>query len=227
MEFKNKRILSFGAHPDDIELGCAGTEYQLIHQHGCEATHVYVTSGEAGSQTISKNELANLREQEAEESAKVLGVQQVKFLRCLDGLTSFDEETRATVINLIREIKPHIIFVHGQCDAFPDHAIVHQLVMSAITGASGPWFQETVGKPWSVDYIFGYEVWHPMSHFQTAVNISASIDVKMKALACFASQVGPTKYHEAFKGLARYRGVMSNAGEYSEVFEILRANACI
>lgn len=43
-----KQILSFGAHPDDVEIGCAGAEY-LLMQKGYEVTHVYVTSGEAGS----------------------------------------------------------------------------------------------------------------------------------------------------------------------------------
>lgn len=220
-DMTEKRVLSFGAHPDDIEIGCGSTEYQLIRQ-GCDVTHVYVTSGEAGSQLIPKNELADIREKEAIASAEVLGVKEVKFLRCSDGLTGFNATTRTDVINIIREVMPNMVFVHGKCDQFPDHAVVHQLVMSAITGAAGPWFQETTGEPWSVDMILGYEVWHPMNQFQTAIDITGSIDKKMEALACFESQVVPTKYDEAFKGLARYRGVMSWAGEYAEVFEVLK-----
>lgn len=111
------------------------------------------------------------------------------------------------MINLVRKIKPEIVFVHGKCDLFPDHHIVHQLVMSAIIGAAGPWFQETEGQPWSVKQIFGYEVWHPMQQFQWASNITHSMDMKLKALSCFTSQVEPTRYDEAFTGLARYRGV--------------------
>ena len=62
-------ILFLGAHSDDIEIGCAGTEYKLI-QSGFEATHVYITSGEAGSKTISKLELSKIRENEAIKSAR-------------------------------------------------------------------------------------------------------------------------------------------------------------
>lgn len=221
LSHSNKRILSFGAHPDDIEIGCGGTESYLIDQ-GCEVTHVYVTSGEAGSQTIPKQELAALREQEALNSAKALGVKDVRFMRCADGLTAFTEADRVAVINMIREIKPQVVFVHGQCDAFPDHAIVHNLVMSAVQAAAGPWFQDSVGEPWAVETIYGYEVWHPMSHFQCVVDISKTIDAKMKALSYFKSQVEPTRYDEAFKGLARYRGVMSWSGDYAEVFEVIK-----
>ena len=217
-----KQILSFGAHPDDIEIGCGGTEYKLIQQ-GYEITHVYVTSGEAGSQTIPKKELALLREQEARQSAQLLGVKDVQFLRANDGFTHYTEEMRTQVINLIRSIQPEIIFMHGSCDSFPDHHIVHQLVKSAIIGAAGPWFQETTGAPWSVQQVLGYEVWHPMQNYQLAINISETIQIKMNALACFTSQVEPTRYDEAFKGLARYRGVMSWVGEYAEVFEIIQS----
>lgn len=219
----NKKILSFGAHPDDIELGCGGTERKLI-QEGYEVTHVYITSGEAGSQTIEKHELRSLREKEALDSADLLGVKDVIFLRAPDGLTLFTEELRAKVINLIREIQPEIVFVHGACDLFPDHRIVHQLILSAITGAAGPWFQETTGVPWAVKQILGYEVWHPMQDYALAIDITETLQAKMEALACFKSQVDPTRYDEAFKGLARYRGVMSWAGDYAEVFEVIKTN---
>lgn len=121
-------------------------------------------------------------------------------------------------------IKPDIIFVHGECDRFPDHQIVHQLVMSAISAAAGPWFQETTGEPWSVKQVLGYEVWHPMQHYQLAIDITETIQAKMEALACFKSQIGPTRYDEAFHGLARYRGVMSWVGKYAEVFEVIKSN---
>lgn len=213
--------MSFGAHPDDIEIGCGGTEYKLIQQ-GYKATHVYVTSGEAGSQEIPKKKLAKIREAEAKASAQVLKVDKVEFLHCNDGLTHFTEESRIKIINIIRKVKPTVIFVHGKCDLFPDHKIVHDLVMSSIAAAAGPWFQGTQGDPWSVDNIFGYEVWHPMQSYQWASDITTTIDKKIQALKCFESQVRPTKYDEAFKGLARYRGVMSFAGKYVEVFEALK-----
>jgi N-acetylglucosamine malate deacetylase 1 len=222
MDFNNKRILSFGAHPDDIEIGCAGTEYYLLQNKGCVATHVYVTSGEAGSREITRDKLAGIRELEAITAAKVLGVKEVRFLRCSDGLTDFSAEIRAKVINIIREVRPHIVFVHGRGDAFPDHMIVHDLVMSAIQGASGPWFQETKGEPWPVSHVFGYEVWNPINAVQCVVDITQTIEKKVEALNCFKSQLETKQYDEAFKGLARYRGVMCDGGTYAEGFEVLK-----
>ena len=83
-----KSVTSFGAHPDDIEIGCGGTELKLINV-GYEVNHVYVTSGEAGSREIEKEKLALIREREAREAAKSLGVKKVEYLRYPDGLTSF------------------------------------------------------------------------------------------------------------------------------------------
>lgn len=218
-----KKVLSFGAHPDDIEIGCGGTECNLI-QKGYEVYHVYVTSGEAGSQTLTKDEQKIIRENEAINAAKILKVKEVEFLRYPDGLTEFTFEMRIKIINIIRKIRPEIIFVHGASDLFPDHKIVHNLVMSAIQGAAGPWFQDSIGEPFSPLKIYGFEVWHPITQYQLAVKIDNSLNTKLESIRAYKSQVGPTKYDEAFKGLARYRGIMSWTGQYAEVFEILKSN---
>ena len=216
-----KTILSFGAHPDDIEIGCGGTERRFV-ERGYRATHVVVTSGEAGSNTVDKATLAATREQEARDAAEVLGVEQVEFLRAPDGLTGFSRDLKISVINIIRQIRPEILFVHARSDGFPDHRIVHSLVMSAIAGAAGPWYQEASGDPHMPNMILGYEVWHPLADFQMAVDITSTIDRKLQSLRCHRSQIGPTRYDEAFQGLARYRGIMSFSGKYAEVFEVMR-----
>ena len=72
--------------------------------------------------------------------------------------------------------------------------------------------------------ILGYEVWHPLSSHQLAVDITATVERKLDALRCHRSQIEPTHYDEAFLGLARYRGVMSFSGTFAEVFEVLRTS---
>ncbi|MGE5856424.1 MAG: PIG-L deacetylase family protein, partial [Syntrophaceae bacterium] len=81
-------MLSFGTHPDDIEIGCGGTE-ALLAAKGYEIAHVILTSGEAGSDRTPPWELGPIREKEAIEAAKVLGAGNVEFLRYPDGLTGF------------------------------------------------------------------------------------------------------------------------------------------
>jgi LmbE family N-acetylglucosaminyl deacetylase len=168
-------LLAFGAHPDDIEIGCGGTVRKLI-EHGWLAVHVCVTSGEAGSSTIDRATLAATREQEARRAAAVLGSERVEFLRAPDGLTQYSREQKIAVIDLIRAVRPEILFVHASSDAFPDHRVVHELVMAAVAGAAGPWYQEASGEPHMPATILGYEVWHPLSSHQLAVDITATVE---------------------------------------------------
>ena len=216
-------ILAFGAHPDDIEFGCGGTLRKLIEK-GWSAVHVCVTSGEAGSSTIDRATLAATREQEALRAAEVLGAEHVHFLRAADGLTQYSRDHKIAVINLIREVRPDILFVHASSDKFPDHRLIHELVMSAVAGAAGPWYQESIGKPHLASTILGYEVWHPLNTFQLSVDITTTVERKLAALRCHRSQIEATHYDEAALGLARYRGVMSFSSTYSEVFEVLRTS---
>ena len=216
-------ILAFGAHPDDIEFGCGGTVRKLIEK-GWSAVHVCVTSGEAGSSTIDRATLAATREQEARRAAEVLGAERVHFLRAADGLTQYSRDHKIAVINLIREVRPEILFVHASSDQFPDHKLIHELVMSAVAGAAGPWYQESIGKPHLASTILGYEVWHPLNTFQLSVDITTTVERKLAALRCHQSQIESTHYDEAALGLARYRGVKSFSRSHAEVFEVLRTS---
>ena len=216
-------ILAFGAHPDDIEFGCGGTVRKLIEK-GWSAVHVCVTSGEAGSSTIDRATLAATREQEALRAAEVLGSERVHFLRAADGLTQYSRDHKIAVINLIREVQPEILFVHSSSDQFPDHKLIHELVMSSVAGAAGPWYQESIGEPHLADTILGYEVWHPLNTFQLSVDITTTVERKLAALRCHQSQIESTHYDEASLGLARYRGVMSFSSTHAEVFEVLRTS---
>ena len=216
-----KTILSIGAHPDDIEIGCGGVEI-LLKQKGYRIIHVIVTSGEEGSLSIPKEELMRQRESEAQAAASVIGADEVIFLRYPDGLTSYDKAMKIRLISIIRAHKPDIIFTHAESDAFTDHRIVHELSMSAITAAGGPWFPDAKGEPHAASYVYGYEVWHPIQKFQLVVDIAAVIDTKLQALACHQSQTKDVDYVSAVKGLAAYRGVMAMKSAYAEVFEVMR-----
>lgn len=216
-------VLSFGAHPDDIEFGCGGTEAMLAAR-GCRIVHAVLTSGESGGRGVKPEELARTREHEAIDAARVLGVLEVKFFRYLDGLTQFSREMKVELIRLLRRLRPQTVFVHSSQDSFPDHRIVHQLVMSALTAAAGPWYAEAEGDPHRVSQVYGYEVWHPLSSPQTYMDVSGSITKKIEALKCHRSQMGPIPYDEAALGLARYRGTLSMRGRYAEAFEVLCAD---
>jgi len=217
----SKRVLSFGTHPDDIEIGCGGTELKLLKQ-GFQITHAFLTSGESGSQSISREELGATREKEAIAAANVMGIEDVRFLRFEDGLTEYTRSMKLEVVDLIRSVMPEVIFTHSPQDNFPQHQVCCKLVQNAIIHAAGPWYQETREKPWDTPVVLGYEVWFPMNRWNTAVDITETVDLKLEALSCHASQLEDVKYDEAFGGLARYRGEMTFASKYAEAFEILK-----
>jgi len=219
-----ERILAIGAHPDDIEIGCGGTLAKL-NQNGFETFHLIVTSGEEGSLSISKESLARTREEEAISSAKVLKSSQVFFLREPDGLTDYSKELRIKMISMIRELRPDMIFTHAQSDAFPDHHVIHRLTLDAVLAAAGPWYPEAGGHLHSVTSVYGYEVWHPMPSYQIASDISRFMEIKTHALQMHTTQIQNVNYVQAIEGLSKYRGVMSMAGEYAEVFEVIKTGA--
>ncbi len=218
-----KRVLAFGTHPDDIEIGCGGTEV-LLAQKGYEITHVILTSGEAGSDRIAPWELSAIREKEAIQAAKVIGARSVEFMKYPDGLTGFTREMKVDMIRIIRRLRPHILFVHERNESSLGHRVASELVLESVQAASGPWFQEAGGGPWSPEVILGYEVWHPLGRCELAVDISATLETKLKALACHISQTAGIRYDEAVRGFARWRGVLSLSGGDVEVFEVIKAS---
>ena len=223
MKTEQKRVLAFGTHPDDIEIGCGGT-VAMLAQRGFEIAHVILTSGEAGSDRTAPWEAGPMREKEALEAAKVLGAANVEFLRYPDGLTGFTREMKIDIIRIVRRLRPHVLFVHERNESSLGHRVASELVLEAVQAGSGPWFQEAGGEPWSPELILGYEVWHPLGHYELAVDISATLETKLRALACHRSQTAAVRYDEAVRGLARWRGVMSLSGGDAEVFEVIRVS---
>lgn len=223
MKKEQKRVLAVGTHPDDIEIGCGGT-VAMLAQRGFEIAHVILTSGEAGSDRTAPWEAGPMREKEALEAAKLLGAANVEFLRYPDGLTGFTREMKIDIIRIVRRLRPHILFVHERNESSLGHRVASELVLEAVQAGSGPWFQEAGGEPWSPELILGYEVWHPLGRYELAVDISATLETKLRALACHRSQTAAVRYDEAVRGLARWRGVMSLSGGDAEVFEVIRVS---
>lgn len=215
------KVLAVGAHPDDIEIGCGGTLSKLSKE-GAIIDIIVVTNGESGSQKLTKSELSEIRKKEAIDSAKILGAKQVHFMELEDGLTQFNRQDKIKMMNLMRNIRPEVLFVHARQDRFPDHEIIHKLTMNSVIGASGPWYQESEGEAHQIKRIYGYEVWNPLNEWQYVQDISDHIENKIQALSMHSSQLEDINYLEAVKGLASYRGILCSSGGYAEVFEVLR-----
>ncbi len=216
-----KKILAIGAHPDDIEIGCGGT-LSILKDQGHELTHLIVTSGEEGGYSTNKIELAQQREIEARNAARVLKADNVLFFNEADGANNFSKQTKIRLISVIRKLQPDIIFTHAKSDHFPDHQLVHKLTKAALLAAAGPWYSDAGTDVHQVNEVYGYEVWNPISEYQVAMNITEVMERKIAAIQQHRSQINDVDYVEAVRGLAKYRGVMSMIGLYAEVFEVLR-----
>ena len=118
-------ILAFGAHPDDVELGCSGTILKEISL-GKTVGIIDLTRGELGTRGS-----AEIRDQEAAAAAKVLGVSIRENLEMRDGFFTNDEKHQLEVIKMIRKYQPEIVLCNAIDDRHIDHAKGSKLVSDA------------------------------------------------------------------------------------------------
>jgi bacillithiol biosynthesis deacetylase BshB1 len=118
-------ILAFAAHPDDVELAASGTLYKHIKQ-GKKAGIVDLTRGELGTRGS-----AEIRDQEAEASAKILGLSARHNLDLGDGFFEINQNTLKAIIRVIRLYQPEIILCNSVSDRHPDHGRGGDLVSRA------------------------------------------------------------------------------------------------
>ena len=118
-------ILAFGAHPDDVELGCGGTLAKEIAL-GKKVGIVDLTRGELGTRGS-----AEIRDQEAAAAATILGVSVRENLNMRDGFFVNDEEHQLAVIRMLRKYRPEIVLCNAIDDRHIDHARGSKLVSDA------------------------------------------------------------------------------------------------
>ena len=113
MQVPNK-VLLVTPHPDDAEGGCGGTVARWIEQ-GAEVVYVLCTNGDKGTTDLEMTppRLAETREREQLEAARVLGVKDVVFLRHPDGTLEDDRQFREEVVREIRRHRPDVVMCMG------------------------------------------------------------------------------------------------------------------
>ncbi|MGE5396425.1 MAG: PIG-L deacetylase family protein, partial [Chitinophagales bacterium] len=183
---------------------------------------VFMTSGESGSLTCSREELAARREDEAREASSLLRVSETIFLRNPDGYLEYNQDNLVKIVSLLRAKKPDIVYLPHQLDGNEDHRTTCKIVVDACRRAGGPWFQECGDTPWEVKTILAYEVWTPLQDVSFSEDVTLYMEQKLEALRVHASQLKDIRYDEAIKGFNHYRGIMSGKGQYCECFQILK-----
>ena len=178
-------ILAFGAHPDDVELGCGGTIAKEI-ANGKKVGIIDLTRGELGTRGDSKT-----RDKESSDASKILGLEIRENLGFRDGFFINDEIHQLEVIKMIRKYKPEIVLCNAQDDRHIDHPKGAELVSDAcflsglrkiITKLNGS--NQTEWRPKNV---YHYIQWKNSSP-DFLIDISGFIEKKLQAIQAYSSQ---------------------------------------
>lgn len=179
-------ILAFGAHPDDIELGCGGS-IALATSQGKKVGLIDLTRGELGTRGS-----AEIREKEAKEAADLLGVSFRKNLGFRDGFFVNDEVHQIKVIETLRKYQPTLILCNAIDDRHIDHAKGSQLVSDAcfLSGLKKIKTKDKQGNhqdPWRPNKVYHYIQWKELSP-DFVIDITSTLEDKMKAINAYRSQ---------------------------------------
>ncbi len=178
-------ILAFGAHPDDVELSCAATIAKEVTL-GKKVGIVDLTRGELGTRGS-----AEIRDQEAKDAARILGVSVRENLKFADGFFVNDKVHQLEVIKMLRKYQPDIVLCNAIQDRHIDHAKGSRLVSDACF-LSGLLKIETLldGKPqekWRPKQVYHYIQWKTITP-DVVVDVTHFIDKKKAAIAAYKSQ---------------------------------------
>ncbi|WP_026707974.1 bacillithiol biosynthesis deacetylase BshB1 [Flavobacterium frigidarium] len=178
-------IVAFGAHPDDVELGCAGTILKEISL-GKKVGIVDLTRGELGTRGS-----AEIRHQEATAAADILGVAVRENLDMRDGFFLNDEQHQLEVIKMIRKYKPEIVLCNAIDDRHIDHAKGSKLVSDACFLSGLVRIETEIDgvkqEAWRPKLVYHYIQWKNIEP-DFVVDITGFTDTKIKSILAYGSQ---------------------------------------
>ncbi len=178
-------ILAFGAHPDDVELGCAGTLAKAI-KNGKEVGIIDLTQGELG--TRGRKEIRAMETQKASDILGVLFRENVGFR---DGFFVNDEAHQIEIIKRIRKYQPKIVLANAISDRHIDHAKGSKLVSDAcfLAGLTKieTTFEGKLQQAFRPQVVYHYIQWESLQP-DFVVNISDTIQQKIGAVMAYQSQ---------------------------------------
>lgn len=218
----SKTILIVAPHPDDETLGAGGTVAKCV-AFGHRVS-VLIVSGHLPPLYAREDYETTVRE--AKCAFQILGVNETRFLEIPATLVS-NEPTHVLngkIASVVREVKPHVVLT-----CFPDRHIDHRVIFDSVMVATRP-----VGEERNIELVAAYETlsethWNapfiePNFVPNWVVDISAHVEKKLNALACYRSQIPAfpgSRSAEAVEALAKFRGTQAGFG-YGEAFQIIR-----
>jgi LmbE family N-acetylglucosaminyl deacetylase len=215
MTTNNKTVLSLGAHPDDAEFFCVGT-LALLHQKGWEIHIATMTPGDCGTVQYSREEISRIRRAEAAKAASILDGT-YHCLECDDIFILYDRSTLLKAIELMRRVKPTIVFTTSPSDYMVDHEMASKIAQTACF-ACGVVNVETPGaEPFEpIPHLYYMDPAEEKDKYGThikagtIVDITGVMDTKEKMLCCHESQRHWLMTHH---GMDEYINMMKESGQ--------------
>lgn len=195
------RIIIFGAHPDDAEIGCGGTLARLARE-GAQVTIV----------AASVPSFYERRIEEGRRGAKILGA---TFMPLFNQQSRLDDVKMHVLVQtmdaVVAELRPDLVFVHSTSDLHWDHGLTTRAAMSALRRIPAN----------LLAFSSSYEL-NPQARTigQLFVDITQTLDIKLEAISAHQSQmkgIELTAHREQARAMGRKCGA-----EAAEVFEVLR-----
>jgi LmbE family N-acetylglucosaminyl deacetylase len=228
-----ERILVVTAHPDDVDFGVAGS-VGVWTDNGVEVSYCIVTDGDAGGfdPSVLRSDIAGIRRAEQTAAAEQVGVADLTFLGHPDGRLYPTIELRRDISRVIRRVRPQRVVTQSaernykrMYASHPDHLAAGEATLCAVYPDSRnpfahPELLEEGYEAWSVP-----EVWIMASGSgDTFVDITPSIDRKVKALLCHVSQMtNPDAMDQMIRGWASANAAAVGLaeGHYAESFQVI------
>lgn len=193
------RILAIAAHPDDVELGCAGTLIKHV-QAGQSVGILDLTEGELGSRGS-----VELRYQESKRAAELMGISIRENARMADGFFRNDEAHQRILIPYIRYYRPDIVIANALEDRHPDHSkggklIADSCFLAGLRKIESSW-KGKAQAPWRPKRVYHMiQDRHIEPNF--IVDISTTFEKKMEAIRAYKSQFHDPESNEPLTYIA-------------------------
>ena len=202
INFKGKKVLVVGAHPDDNDFGAGATVAKAAGQ-GAEVIYLIATTGQRGSsdENMTAEKLSAIRRKEQEDAARVLGVREVHFLDYVDGELVPDIRLKEQIVKSIRRYKPDFVFtMDPSFFYYKNYGMVnhsdHRAIGEATLDACYPLARDLMSfpehakaglKPHKVKDLLLHSFVPENANFY--VDVTETFDLKIRALSLHKSQV--------------------------------------
>ena len=227
-----QNILVILAHPDDPEFFCGATLARWARA-GHHITYLLLTCGDKGFNPtthpeMTPDKLCSIRHEEQYAAAKVIGAEAVHFMEYPDGYLTADLDTRRAVVREIRRFKPDILLTCDPQTLFAVYGINHPDHRAAAQAACEAVFPSAGSRLIFADLLpAGYEPHdvkrlyiHGTEKSNTWVDVSETLEIKIKALQQHVSQIDPNEVGKWLTDWAADEG-KDKGMKYAESFRVM------